>query len=286
MEMEKGISQKLVVAGVISVALTVLLVVTRSITDSTLIINITVVLIAAFSFYHGVLLYGWGKMLFFVGAITVISWSYESLSILTGFPFGNYNYTDLLLPKLGLVPVLIMPAYFSMGYLSWVIALILLDKRDSSVKGGDVLLLPIISSFIMVMWDICMDPFNSTITQYWIWHDGGAYFGVPFVNYLGWYLCVFTFYLLFALVLRADKRNSENPVSITNRAFWILPVLMYVSRTIEYFGHLFRESVEVVAENGHVYWTGDIYGTLALMSIFTMNFVSFYAIVRVAKTRI
>ncbi len=87
-------------------------------------------------------------------------------------------------------------------------------------------------------------------------------------------------------MLRADKKNSENPFSITNRAFWILPVLMNVSRTIEYFVHLFRESVEVVAENGHVYWTGDIFGTLALMSIFTMIFVSFYAIVRVAKTRI
>jgi hypothetical protein len=106
------------------------------------------------------------------------------------------------------------------------------------------------------------------------------------VNYLGWYLCVFTFYLVFALVLRANKRNSENPVVITNHAFWILPVLIYVSRTIEYFAHLFRESVEVVAENGHVYWTGDIYGTLALMSIFTMIFTSFYAIVRVTKTRI
>ncbi len=177
--MEKDVSQKLVVAGTIMVALTALLVVMRSITDMTLIVNITVALIAVFSFYHGVLLYGWSKMLFFVGAISFISWSYESLSILTGFPFGNYDYTDLLLPKLGLVPVLIMPAYFSMGYLSWVIASILLDKRDASVKGFDVLLLPIISSFIMVMWDICMDPYNSTITQYWIWYDGGHILGSP-----------------------------------------------------------------------------------------------------------
>jgi putative membrane protein len=106
----------------------------------TLIVNITVALIAIFSFYHGVLLYGLGKMFLFVGAISVISWSYETLSIFTGFPFENYDYTDLLLPKLGLVPVLIMPAYFSMGYLSWIIASILLDKRDSSAKGPDVLL--------------------------------------------------------------------------------------------------------------------------------------------------
>jgi putative membrane protein len=95
---------------------------------------------------------------------------------------------------------------------------------------------------------------------------------------------VFTFYLVFALVLRANRTDAASTVSITDRTFWILPVLVYVSRTIEYFGLLFRDSVEVVAENGHVYWTGDIFGTLALMSIFTMIFVSFYAIVRVAKT--
>ncbi len=209
--MEKSINKSLVVAGIIVVALTALLVVMRSITDMTLIVNVTVVLIAAFSFYHGVLLYGWRKMLFFVGAITVISWSYESLSILTGFPFGNYDYTDLLLPKLGLVPVLIMPAYFSMGYLSWVIASILLDKRDSSVKGFDVLMLPIISSFIMVMWDICMDPSNSTITQYWIWEDGGGIFWGPLRELSG--LVLMCIYVLSGLRSGASKgkRNSENP---------------------------------------------------------------------------
>ena len=70
--MEKGISKNLVAAGVIIVALIVLLVVIRSITDMTLIVNITVALIFVFSFYHGVLLYGWGKMFFFVVAIHAV----------------------------------------------------------------------------------------------------------------------------------------------------------------------------------------------------------------------
>jgi uncharacterized membrane protein len=37
----------------------------------------------------------------------VISWSYETSSMLTGFPFGHYVYTDKLGPKLWLVPLLI-----------------------------------------------------------------------------------------------------------------------------------------------------------------------------------
>jgi hypothetical protein len=43
----------------------------------------------------------------------------RDLDILTGFPFGHYVYTDKLGPKLWLVPLLIMPAYFSMGYIAW-----------------------------------------------------------------------------------------------------------------------------------------------------------------------
>jgi uncharacterized membrane protein len=42
-----------------------------------------------------------------------ISWSYETTSIPTGFPCGHYHYTDKLGPKLALVPLLIIPAYFA-----------------------------------------------------------------------------------------------------------------------------------------------------------------------------
>lgn len=218
--------------------------------------------------------------------ITVVSWSYETLSILTGFPFGHYHYNlELLPPAVGLVPAIIMPAYFAMGYLSFVIASILLDKRDSGIKGSEIILLPTIASFVMVMWDICMDPNNSTISGFWTWHNGGAYFGVPFVNFLGWFLCVFTFYLIFVLFLRWTDKKKESSVVVLSKAFWILPPLLYVSRAIEYFGNIFlKESVEVMSPEGHVWWTGDIYGSLALMSIFTMIFVSFYAVVRVLRS--
>src|SRR3979490_112184 len=58
----------------------------------------------------------------------------ENIGVLTGFPFGHYHYTDVLGPKLFLVPLLIGPAYFATGYLAWVLSTILVGdvRRESS----------------------------------------------------------------------------------------------------------------------------------------------------------
>ena len=243
-------------------------------------------LIVAFSFYHGALRYDWKRMTLFLLLVFGISWSYETLSILTGFPFGHYYYTDRLGDlRVWLVPVMIMPAYFAMGYLSWAIASILLDKRDAAVRGNQVILLPVLSSFVMVAWDMTMDPYNSTIGELWVWQNGGAYFGVPFVNFFGWYLCVFTFYMIFALMLRAKNYTASNTV-IFDRQYWLLPILMYLTRTIQYVITPFTiPNMEVTSNDGHVWWTSDILRSLLLVAIFTMIFIGFYAIVRVVRSK-
>jgi putative membrane protein len=74
---------------------------------------ISIIVPTVFAFLHGSRRLGWPTMLGFFGIAFVVSWCMESLSIATGFPFGHYHYTDKLGPKLGTVPLLIMPAYFA-----------------------------------------------------------------------------------------------------------------------------------------------------------------------------
>jgi len=137
---------------------------------------ISVAILMGFAIVHGIRRYGWRHFVIFSIVAFVISWSYETLSILTGFPFGHYVYTDKLGPKLWLVPLLIMPAYFSMGYIAWTLAHVLLDRFDDRLVGAEVFLVPALASFVMVMWDLCIDPASSTISGAWIWRDGGGYF--------------------------------------------------------------------------------------------------------------
>ena len=104
---------------------------------------------------------------------------------------------------------------------------------------------------------------------------------MPFVNYLGWYLCVGTFFLIFSVVLSRRPDESGWP-AITNR---LLPIGMYLSRVPQYFIVPFVVSDrEVTSSDGHIWWTQDIMLSLLLVSIFTMSFMALYAGIRVMRS--
>src|SRR5262245_23059792 len=105
----------------------------RPIVNSPIIVDLVVIFPTIFALIHGAMRYKWRGMLVFLVVCLVVSNIFENLSILTGFPFGNYTYTDVLGIKLFLVPILIGPAYFSTGYLAWVLATVIVaDVRSKS----------------------------------------------------------------------------------------------------------------------------------------------------------
>jgi uncharacterized membrane protein len=56
-----------------------------------------------FTLLHGARRYGWRAIIAFYALTLIISNIYENLGIITGFPFGNYHYSDELGAKLFLV---------------------------------------------------------------------------------------------------------------------------------------------------------------------------------------
>src|SRR5437879_7971972 len=91
------------------------------------------------------------------------------------------------------------------------------------------LAVPFIAAFVMVMWDLTLDPRASTIEHVWIWEQGGGYFGVPLTNYLGWSFTVYVFYQLFAQYLRLRKAGSGEvgEVPALPREYYAQAVTMY-----------------------------------------------------------
>jgi len=248
---------------------------------------INVLCTTLFTFIHGIRKYGTERMIAFFLFTFAISWSYETCSILTGFPFGNYYYSDALGPKLWLVPLLIMPAYFSVCYLSWIIAHVLLDKFQSSLNRIMVFAVPLIASFVMVMWDVSMDPVRATISKTWVWEDGGVYFGVPFKNFMGWFLCVYTILQTLAFYLQSQlKNNAASDIPVLNKTHWLQPVLMYGIIPIQ-IGTLaiFGKNFEVKSLDNHTWWSGDIYSSIALVSLFTMLPVTVIAVLKLFTSK-
>jgi putative membrane protein len=110
-------------------------------------------------------------------AVYATSLGSELLGTTYGVPFGAYSYTALLGVKwFDRVPVLIPLSWFTMGWACWVLA------RRVSTGLAAVLF----STTLLVAWDLLLDPAMSRVTSYWVWAESGSYYGMPWMNLVGW----------------------------------------------------------------------------------------------------
>lgn len=236
---------------------------------------VSILTMVGFVLLHGPRQIGWLPLGVFFAAAFAVSWTYESLSIATGFPFGHYHYTDKMGPKLGTVPLLIMPAYFCVCYVSWYIAQALLDRFAHEPDTLQTWVQPLLAALIMVMWDMSMDPARSTVAGAWSWRQGGGYFGVPFVNFMGWLLCVWTIFQAWALYLRAARPTSGHIGRATDRReHWLQMVALYAALIPEFIAFaLWPPAGTATDPAGAVWRLKDLYETLGLVAVFSMCFV-------------
>ncbi len=235
----------------------------------------------AFMFLHGVLRYRVEGIVVFAVICLVVSNIFENLGVATGFPFGPYHYTDALGPKLFYVPLMIGPAYLSVGYMAWVLATILAGDVRRGAGAFSTFATPFVAAFIMVLWDLTMDPSTSTVQKWWIWESGGGFFGVPVSNYLGWFLTVYVFMQLFALYLRA---RAPVPELLQPKSYFIQAIAMYAIVALGFvLTFLVEDSAPVTDATGPTWLSGDIYETAAITGLFTMMFVVALAMIRVVQ---
>jgi uncharacterized membrane protein len=188
-----------------------------------LIVTFHVIPPALFALVHGARIYRSRGILIFATLCLGVGTLFESVSLRSGFPFGYYRFTDLMGPKVFDLPILLALAYVGMGYLSWILAVVILDCQNEPLSGRKIVLLPLAASFVMTAWDFSMEAVWADIDHAWVWRDGGLYYGVPPSNFFGWFLTVYIFYQLFALYLR-------NRVTIRSRtSHWRLAILFYAA---------------------------------------------------------
>lgn len=103
----------------------------------------------------------------------------ELAGVRFGVPFGDYGYGTTLGPRLfGLVPIVIPLSWFLMLYASLAVAA-RWDVGPAGTVAG--------AALGLVAWDVLMDPAMSAAFPFWSWHQGGEYYGMPLVNWVGWF---------------------------------------------------------------------------------------------------
>ncbi|MCB0127277.1 MAG: carotenoid biosynthesis protein, partial [Caldilineaceae bacterium] len=133
--------------------------------------------VALFSLFHNLYTFGWRSTLALFGITLVVSWGFEQAGVATGLIYGVYHYSPALGPKLGHVPYAIPIAWYSMLYLSYVMALLITRGSDPHSQPGWWMLLwqAFVSGMIMTAWDVLVDPMASAPNVLsWVWEHGGG----------------------------------------------------------------------------------------------------------------
>jgi putative membrane protein len=247
----------------------------------------TVLLLSVFVL-HGTLGYRLRDLAVMAAIALVVSNAFENLSISTGFPFGHYYYPPNLGPKVFNVPIVIGLLYCAPGYFAWTVARQLVQAFSYRPRGSDVYVVPLIASFVMVSWDLTMDPVRSTIQHNWIWQDGGPYFGVPFTNFVpGWFMVVWMIFQLTALYLYVAYTSAAVPPAyraIAPKAFWYQAASVYAALALgALINPLTQPNMAVADLRGTTWMTGDIYQSMALVTVFTMVFFAVLSVIRTAR---
>lgn len=220
------------------------------------------VLLAALSVAHMIGTRGPVAAAAMSGAALAITCAAEAFGSSTGLLFGNYYYTDTLGPKVfGLVPWLIPVAWLGMLYPARG-TVDFLFGFGSRPAGAAVRIA--LSALALTAWDLSLDP-RMVGDGHWVWIGGGAYFGIPLSNFLGWWLAGSAVFAVWEWIDRragaraaADPLPDEAPQSAPLLAVLeprLLPVLAYIAIWL-------GESMANV-----LFWSGPAVGAIVFVAM-------------------
>ncbi len=122
-------------------------------------------------------------------AVPGLGWFSEFIGCRTGIPFGRYHYTDVLQPQLLRVPAVIPLAWLMMMPPAWGVAALLVGfpSGEGAAYLASLVGFSAVSGAAFTAWDFFLDP-QMVHWNFWQWDQRGAYFGIPLVNFAGWFL--------------------------------------------------------------------------------------------------
>lgn len=138
-------------------------------------------------------------------AVALLGFAAEVSGVHTRVPFGAYEYTDALGPRLLGVPLVMAFAWMTLaGYVKQMLARF---RVAAWVEA-------IIAAAWLTAFDLLIDPLASDQLGYWRWAERGAYFGVPLVNFAGWFVVSLVAFTVLRKKFEAGQAASLTGLSI------------------------------------------------------------------------
>jgi uncharacterized membrane protein len=150
----------------------------------------------------------------------VLGFLAEWIGLRTGDLFGDYRYTDVLAPSLFDVPLVMISA--------WLVLVAYVDELLGSVRAGRALRI-VGGAALLTAIDLIIDPLAAGPLGYWIWLNGGAYYGVPAHNFAGWFVVGL---IILGLVQLAPSRGPSSGALWTGLSIVLFFTLLAVANAM------------------------------------------------------
>jgi bisanhydrobacterioruberin hydratase len=120
-----------------------------------------------------------GRGVLLLACVALLGFAVEAAGVRFGVPFGRYVYTDALRPQMLGVPVVMGPA--------WMVLVAFASDAAGGLRlrGRKAVLF---AALLTTATDLVIDPLAANRLGYWRWEEAGGYYGVPLVNFAGWFL--------------------------------------------------------------------------------------------------
>ncbi|USG99527.1 carotenoid biosynthesis protein [Thermococcus argininiproducens] len=158
-----------------------------------------------------------------------------AISVLVGFlaevagthmctPFGCYYYENLK-PQLFGVAVFVPLAWAIFGFVSYLTA-----RYFFNSKTGRILF----ASLLMVILDLSIDPIM-TSWRAWVWKTTTAvnWFGIPWTNYLGWFIVSLTFFYLYERISKGEVGEGLLKLAPSIYLLEMFTFMIYAPRSVK-----------------------------------------------------
>lgn len=141
--------------------------------------GLNIVLFAAPAMWATIKWLGWKNGLILLFLLGIYATLIETFAITTGFPYGNFIYSDLLGFRLfNLVPWTVAFAWTPLMLAAYTIT----ARFDFKLWLRIVMI-----AVFLLMFDMVLDP-GAVYMKFWTYSGGGFFYGVPLSNFAGWIL--------------------------------------------------------------------------------------------------
>lgn len=239
--------------------------------------------------FHGVPTLGKKNMVFFYIVGVLVGFFFEAMGANFGLFFSKYMYPVESFPGPRLANLSLLPflAYGALPYAIWAMAQAVVGSYNNKFRKGDVVIIPVVCTILIVAIDFATDPIMSSLGQSHLWDNHGVFFGIPFMNYVGWYIFGYTLFQIISLGLWLQARKNglqPSPEVAKKKQYWYYPICLYCFQFIQHIFYIFNNDDRMVTlHNGEVVWSRDVYQGVLLVTFATTLVYAFFAFLRVHR---